>query len=126
MRHHVDVLGLLHIVWGVFGILAGVALAILSAATSLSGADGPGPRALVWLFAVAAMVTLAGGAALIVAGRGLRRRATAARALALALSIPDLLLLPFGTALSIYGYWVLLNNESREAFGRPARPGGAA
>lgn len=126
MRHHVDVLGLLHIVWGVFGVLAGVSLAILSAGTFMSGADGPGPRAVVWLLAMAALVTLAGGAALIMAGRGLRRREPSARALALALSVPDLLLLPFGTALSIYAYWVLLNNETREAFGRPARPGGVA
>ena len=36
MRHHVDVLGLLHIVWGVFGVLAGVSLAILVAAIAFS------------------------------------------------------------------------------------------
>lgn len=126
MRHHVDVLGLLHIVWGVFGVLAGVSLAILSAGTAMSGADGPGPRAVIWLLGLSAVVMASGGLGLIIAGRGLRRREASGRALALALSVPDLLLLPFGTALSIYGYWVLLNNDVREAFGRPAHPGGGA
>jgi len=34
MRHHINVLGLLHMVWGVFAALAGVSLAILAAGTN--------------------------------------------------------------------------------------------
>jgi hypothetical protein len=30
-------------------------------------------------------------------------------------------MVPFGTALSVYAFWVLLNDEARRAFGRPPR-----
>jgi hypothetical protein len=28
---------------------------------------------------------------------------------------------PFGTALSVYAFWVLLNDDARAEFGRPLR-----
>ena len=55
------------------------------------------------------------------AARGLRRRRRSGRALALALAIPNLIALPFGTALGVYTFWVLLNNDARREFGRPPR-----
>jgi len=36
--------------------------------------------------------------------------------LALALAVPNLFVLPFGTALAIYAFWVLLHNETRSLF----------
>ena len=40
------------------------------------------------------------------------------RVAALSLAILNLFVLPFGTALGIYTYWVLLHNEARGAFVR--------
>ena len=34
---------------------------------------------------------------------------------------PEGVLVPFGTALGVYTFWVLLNNDARRTFGRPPR-----
>ncbi|OYW03382.1 MAG: hypothetical protein B7X11_03355 [Acidobacteria bacterium 37-65-4] len=125
MRHHIDVLGLLHMVWGVFGVLTGLSLVILAtgthAALAVAGSIGAGSRAAVWLMAVTGALMLTAGLAWFATGRRLRRLETRARMWALVLAIPNLLVIPFGTALGIYTFWVLLNNDAREVFGRPAR-----
>lgn len=128
MRHHIDVLGLMHMVWGAFGVLAGLSLAILAigthAALLAGGAGatiGAAPRAAVWLMGVSAVLMIVFGAAWFDTGRRLRRREARARRRALALAIPNLLVIPFGTALGIYTFWVLLNNDARTAFGWPLR-----
>jgi hypothetical protein len=43
-----------------------------------------------------------------------RRRTRAAGGLGLA--VPNLFVLPFGTALGIYAFWVLLHDEARRMF----------
>ncbi|MEI6246031.1 MAG: hypothetical protein WCQ64_13435 [Acidobacteriota bacterium] len=125
MRQHIDVLGLLHTVWGVFGMLAGVSLAILAtgthAALAVAGTIGGAPRAAVWLMGVTAFAMVAFGLAWFVTGRRLQRRDARARQWAIALAIPNLLVIPFGTALGVYTFWVLLNNDARSAFGWPTR-----
>lgn len=125
MRHHIDVLGLLHMVWGVFGVLAGLSLAILAtgthAALVVAGSTGAAPRAAVWLMAISAALMIGLGTAWFVVGRRLRRREARARQAAVFLAIPNLIVIPFGTALGIYAFWVLLNNDARAEFGWPAR-----
>ena len=53
--------------------------------------------------------------------RALTRRRQAARVAALILAVPNLIVVPFGTALGIYTYWVLLKDDARREFGRPPR-----
>ncbi|TAK19402.1 MAG: hypothetical protein EPO35_00185 [Acidobacteria bacterium] len=125
MRHHIDVLGLLHMVWGVFAGLAGVSLIILAAGTNAAvnaaPLDADGSSAAVWLLGATGVILLAAGLGLASTGRRLRRVQAGARQAALVLAVPNLLILPFGTALGVYTYWVLLNNDARDAFGRPQR-----
>jgi hypothetical protein len=125
MRTHIDVLGWLHNIWGAFGLLTGVALVILAAGTSgaLAGleSDSPAGTAAIWMFLVCGALLIVGGAAMAVAGSALLRRRAAARRAVLVLAAPNLVLLPFGTALGIYAIWVLLNDDARVEFGRPAR-----
>lgn len=125
MRHHINVLGLLHMVWGVFAALAGVSLAILAAGTNAainSTASAAGSTtAAVWLLGVTGAFLFFSGLALAFTGRRLRATQPGARLAALVLALPNLLILPFGTALGVYTYWVLLNNDARDAFGRPQR-----
>ena len=52
----------------------------------------------------------------IIGGIGLYKRQKWGRILALLLFFLSLLSIPFGTALGIYGIWVLLNDESKEIF----------
>jgi len=129
MRHHINVLGLLHMVWGVFAALAGLSLAILAAGTDAAITAAPAgtiaSSAAVWLLGATGIFLIASGLALAATGRRLRAAKPGARLAALLLAIPNLLILPFGTALGVYTYWVLLNNDARDAFGRPQRSAAA-
>jgi len=122
MRLHIDVLGSLHVVWGAFGVMTGVSLGVLSVGTSaaLTGeVFGAGERAAVTVLAVGAALLTVGGVAAGLTGWGIRRRVGRARLASLILAVPNLVLVPFGTALGVYTLWVLLNDDARLAFGRP-------
>lgn len=124
MRLHIDVLGTLHLVWGAFGVMTGLSLVILAAGTraALAGrAFGVGERAAVVLLIVVGSFLILGGAVSAMTGWAIKRRARQGRLAALVLAIPNLVLVPFGTALGVYTFWVLLNNDARRAFGRPPR-----
>lgn len=125
MRLHVDVLGWLHFIWGVFGVLAGASLLILALGSQLALVDlraiGPAARAAVWLLVIGGFAFILAGAVMIVVARTLVRRHPAGRVAALVLAVPNLLVVPFGTALGIYAFWVLLNDDARREFGRPPR-----
>jgi len=126
MPLHVTVLGRLHVLLGLFGALAGVSLLVLAVGTyvSLDDLDGAGAAgtAAVWILLTCGLLAVAGAGALLVAGRGLERRRPGDRYLALLVAVPNLILVPFGTALGIYAFWVLLNDDARRAFGQPDGP----
>ncbi len=124
MRLHIDVLGLLHLVWGAFGIMTGVSLSLLAAGTraSLTGQSfGLGERAAVVLLATVGGSLILAGVASAWTGRALRRREGRGRLVALLMAVPNLVMVPFGTALGVYTFWVLLNDDARKVFGRPPR-----
>ena len=125
MAVHVDLLARLHRLLGAFAILAGVSLLVLAAGAAASLVDlpwaGPAAAAGAVLLAVVGGVTTAAGAGLVATGRGLARRRPTGRTAALALAVPTLAVVPFGTALGIYTFWVLLNDEARRAFGQTTR-----
>ena len=137
MPIHLDVLGRLHVILGGFAALAGASLLVLAAGTrvalaeleqlvSLEGVAGPDAagHAGAWILAWCGVLIVAAGGALLLTGRALVRRRPAGRIGALAIAVPNLLVVPFGTALSIYAFWVLLNDEARREFGRPPRIAG--
>jgi hypothetical protein len=122
VRLHIEVLGWLHVIWGGFGLLAGASLVLLAGGTqaALVGQPdaGPAEAAAVWiLLGCGGVLGLIGGA-MIWGGRALLRAQRGARAAVLGLAIPNLLLVPFGTALAGYTCWVLLNDDARRQFGR--------
>jgi hypothetical protein len=116
VRLHVDLLGWFHIIWGSFGALAGASLAVLAAGSFAAVDDPRAVRALAWLYASAGVVLVAFGVANLAVGRTLHRRRALGRTAALALGIPNLVVVPFGTALGLYTYWVLLRDEARAWF----------
>lgn len=120
VRAHLDLLGRLYVVWGAFGVLAGAALALLAAGAAASAGTANSPLGIgAIIIAGAAVLPAAGGALAWWVGRALDRRAPRGRLGALVLGLPNLFVLPFGTALGIYSYWVLLNNQVREMFTEP-------
>ena len=124
MRQHIEVLGWLHELWGAFAFLAGLSFGILAVGTTTAlsdlGADGgaAGRAGIGFLVLFGGSLGLFGVAMILVA-RLLRRHRPAGRIMALVLAFPNLVIMPFGTALGLYTFWVLLNDEARALFGRP-------
>ena len=120
MKAHVNLLGLLQLAWGGMGLLLALSLLLLSAGAAAiartPGADRFTATFTALLFVVFAAALALGGWANAWAGRRIRQRRAAGRTGALALSVVNLFVLPFGTALAIYTFWVLLHNEARAMF----------
>jgi hypothetical protein len=123
VRIHFDVLGWLYILAGAFGVLTGVSLFILAlgtdAALASAGSGRGGPTA--WFFVLSGSLFLIGGILMGFAGRAVVQRRRRGRTAVLLLALPNLAVLPFGTALGVYTFWTLLNDDARREFGRPAR-----
>ena len=117
MTTHIKVLAWLHIVFGLFGALAAVAIF----GGTMFGAAFAGS------LANSAIVGIAGGflavffgamaACQLIAGWGLLQRKPWARILTIVLGVISLIRIPFGTALGIYTLWVLLSKEGAAQFG---------
>ena len=127
MPAHLHLLSVLQVVWGGIGVLLGVSILMLAAGAAAIGWTTSGDEIAAAVTAVAfllcAVLLLAAGGANAWAGRALRRMHPQGRLATLVLAVPNLFILPFGTALGIYAFWVLLHNEMRAAFegGRGAR-----
>jgi hypothetical protein len=117
MRSHLRLLGILQLTWGAIGLLLGGALLLLAMAAIAIGAMGTGERVSAGVtaltFGTFAGALLLGGLANAWAGRALRRHQPAGRSAIVWLSVPNLFVLPFGTALGVYALWVLLHHEAR-------------
>jgi hypothetical protein len=115
---------------GLFALVAvaGAALAAGAAAiATTTGAVGfpSGAAARVTAFTIGLLAALAALWAVlhIWIGRAIRRLDPRARLLAIGLAVVNLVLLPFGTALGAYAFWVLLKDDGRRLFeGAADRP----
>ena len=121
MSPHVDVVGLLFIVWGLLTALVGVstlALGIGAVALIATGQGGGQVAASLTaaMFMTLAIIAILWGSAHVVVGIPLRQHRPWARLVALMLGSVDLLLLPYGTALGSYALWVLLNERGKALF----------
>jgi hypothetical protein len=123
MSSHVDLVGLLFVLWGLLTTLIGLstlALGIGAVALVASGATGGRGQFAAAItaaaFIILAVIAILWGAAHIIVGVPLRRRRQWSRIAALALGSVDLVLLPYGTALGCYALWALLNEQSKKLF----------
>ena len=127
MTAHVDLVGLLFIIWGLLTTLVGVstlALGIGAVALIVSASRGGGGGQVAAgmtaaVFTALAFIAIIWGMAHVIVGVPLRRRRPWARLIALMLGSVDLLLLPYGTALGAYALWVLLNERGKALFAEP-------
>jgi hypothetical protein len=127
---HAGILAILSTLWGALAMIVGVSLLLLSAGALaiLFGPDGStvglAAGVTATAFAVMGAVALVWGGAHVGASVLLRRRQPAGRVLMLGLSVVNLLVLPFGTALGAYALWILLTNDGRHLFehGGPQGP----
>ncbi len=101
-------------------MLLGLSILILAVGAIAIGVSAPAERmaagVTAGVFAVFAAALLIAGALNAWAGTALRRHDPIGRTAVLWLAVPNLFVLPFGTALGIYAFWVLLHNENRALF----------
>jgi hypothetical protein len=117
MTAHVNLLGILQVVWGWIGLLLGVSMLLLAGGAVMIGLTSQGREIPAGVtaaaFGVCAAALLAFGVGNAWAGAAIKRRQPAGRIAAMVLAVPNLFVLPFGTALGIYAMWVLLHDETR-------------
>jgi len=130
METHVKTLGILHIVLASLGILAGlIVLLVFGGIAGLVGVTDHSEDARLaipilggiggLIFFMLMTLSLPG----IVVGIGLLRFRPWARILGIVLSVLDLIHVPLGTAVGIYGFWVLLSPETERLFrAGPSQP----
>ncbi len=121
MERHLDLLSLFLIIGGVLAGLTALSLMALGigAAVLMASPQSAGVAASVaaGTFFLLALLLLTYAAVSVAAGRGLRRREHWSRLAALILSLINLFVVPFGTALGVYAFWVLLQERSRQLLG---------
>ena len=125
MRDHVRILAYLYIFFGALGLLA--ALAVLFIFGGLAGVVGmANPQDAEAVHVAVPILGIIGMLAFVlvlllslpsvIAGAGLLKFRPWARLLTIVLSALNLPMVPFGTALGIYGLWVLLQQETERMF----------
>ena len=123
MSSHVDLVGILFILWGLMTTLVGLstlALGVGAVALIASGAASGGEQVAAGItaatFTALALIAILWGAAHIVVGVPLRHHRHWSRVAALVLGSVDLVLLPYGTAVGCYALWVLLSEPAKTLF----------
>lgn len=125
MQQHVKILGWLHIAFGILGIMIGLlgllalgGLAGVIAITDQSESKMTGMAIMAFIGVAILIISLVVSVPGLIAGMGLLGFRSWARILAIVISALDLIHVPFGTALGIYGLWVLLSPEGEALFRR--------
>ncbi len=126
MAQQVKILGILHIVFGALCVLGGlIALAVMGGIAGIVGSTDQSNDAAVAVPVLAAIgvfvcvLCLVVGLPGLVGGIGLLQYQSWARITIIVISALDLIHIPIGTALGIYGFWVLLNPQTEAMFNRP-------
>ncbi|MBZ5727289.1 MAG: hypothetical protein LAP87_20110 [Acidobacteriia bacterium] len=125
MDTHIKVVGILHVIFGAIGILVAVGFLLLfGGIAGVVGLSADHPDAAVAvpivgalgtiLFLIIGVISLPG----LIGGIGLLKLAPWSRVLMIVISALELVNVPFGTALGIYGLWVLTRPESEAMFAR--------
>jgi hypothetical protein len=124
MESHVRILAILNIAWGSLGIIAALMLMLVFGGvismvgiSAMQDADAVVAAPILgivgtFVIVIILIVSLPG----VIAGIGLLNYRPWGRILGLVVSALQLLNVPFGTALGIYGLWVLLSSDTERLF----------
>lgn len=119
MKTHITILGWLNIADGALTLLIGaLAFMFLTGIGFISG-DPEALPILAVIGTTSGMFMFAVALPSLLAGFGLLREKNWGRILAIIVSFFNLLWFPIGTALGIYGLWVLLRTEATDYFVMP-------
>ena len=130
MHTHIRTLAILQIVYASIGLLFGLGLLmIFGGAAAIVGVTANPGDSLVAVPIIALVGTFAAGFFIVlslprlIAGIGLLKHRQWARVLTLIVSAIGLFDVPFGLALGIYAFWVLLTRAGAAPFEPPALAG---
>ena len=125
MELQIKILAVFHIIFGVLGVMGSLVVALLfggaAGIVNMAVIDDPnaflavpvlGPVGGILVVSIFTL-SLPG----IIAGIGLLRHRPWARILTIVLSVLNLIVIPIGTLLGIYGLWVLLSRNTAPLFG---------
>ena len=119
MELQIKILAVFHIIFGVFGVMGSLVVALLFGGAA--GLDDPNAFLAVPVLGLVGGILVVSIFALslpgIIAGIGLLRHRPWARILTIVLSVLDLIVIPIGTLLGIHGLWVLLSRNTAPLFG---------
>jgi hypothetical protein len=120
MDQHITILGVLHIAWGLLGVLAAMIVFTTVVGGGMLSCD-PEAMAITSIvgtsIAFCLLVPCLPG---LIGGIGVLKYRQWARITLLVVGFINLLLVPFGTILGIYTIWVLMNIEVKDMFERGA------
>jgi hypothetical protein len=114
VQQHIKVLGIMFIIRGVLSILLGTAVALLILIGGLFATDTRLMAVLAVVILIVGSIAAVTGILEIAGGWGLLLVKKWSRLLVIIMSIINLIDIPFGTALGIYGLWVLLKPEAEQ------------
>ncbi len=123
---HVPILGWLYVAWHALFLLVGIVGLIFMGGIGVLSGDVKATSILVFVGVIGllffSMLAIPG----LVAGLGLLKRQAWARILAVVIGFLSLAAFPLGTALGIYTFFVLFQDEATAYFGGNQVQGGAA
>jgi hypothetical protein len=125
MADHVRILAILHIVLSALTIVGAICLLALfgGIATLIGTQNSPDAAAAMPIVGaiggVICVLLIITGIPGIIAGIGLLKFRPWGRVLGIVVSALDLMSVPLGTALGVYGLWVLLSKEGEAVFRNP-------
>jgi hypothetical protein len=120
IERHIKILGILNIVAGALAACGGLIILLIfggiyAAASGASSSTTAEPIIGIIGFILAALILMTSVPS-IIAGIGLLHVKPWARILAIIISILQLPSIPFGTALGVYGLWILFSPEGISRF----------
>jgi hypothetical protein len=112
MKKHIQLLGILHLVYSGLGIFVAVAVFSILVGVGWISQDETAMGVLSTIGILVAIFFAVLAIPGIIAGIGLLKFQSWARILAIIIGCLELFHFPLGTALGVYTLWVLLNDES--------------
>lgn len=119
MDKHVTIIGILYIVFGILGLLAGFIVFVVLAGSGIVSGDETAFVVTSGIGAIVGGILVVMSIPEIIGGIFLMQRKEWARIMVLVLSFISLLSIPFGTALGGYAIWALMKEETIRLF-RPS------
>jgi len=122
MERHINVLGVLYIIWGSIGLVLGIGTFLLLGMIGAVSGDETALFVLSIIGGGIALLFLVTSVPEIVAGVFLMKRKEWARILTIILGFFNLINIPLGTILGAYTIWALMNTEMVKLFQTPVVP----